>query len=301
MDCERWTGHLLAALLVLPLLDRVIMTNTGSLKDDRFLWWSDAAACLLWTTLGGMTSLGLLWLAEILHRRWRPPTESDKTAARFLLLPPQRKGILAKAEAHADESTHRRILRPDRGLGKTYAVVVEHLGPGYREEGGPPRLYAGHALASALLIASFVVYAGFGIAQGYFHRADLAPSGVWGTQLLAVGVLLTWALTGLSFCLDRIRLPVALPILIWFYLMTLFPSNEHHFTIFPRDQKTPKIPTAAEVVGDRESIIVVSAGGGGIRAAAWAARVLVGLDELSRKDPGFAPVRKSVSRRTSDC
>src|SRR5262249_4045130 len=103
--------------------------------------------------------------------------------------------------------------------------------------------------------------------------------------LLAAGILLTWAMAGLSFFLDRLRVPVALPILLWFYLMTWVPSNEHRFPIFARAPKTYEAPDAVAVVCEREAVIVVAAGGGGIRASAWAARVLVGLEELSRKDP----------------
>ncbi len=283
MDCERWTGHWLAALLVLPLLHRVIVTNTASREVKGFFWWSEVAGRLEWTVIGGLISLSLLWLAEILHRRWRPPTESDKAAARFLLLPPQRRGLLARAEAQADKNVRRKMLRPNRGLGKIYARLVGHLGPGYRADSDPSKLYAGHALAASLLLASFVVYLGFGIPQAYFQNADSAPSSLG--YLLSTGVLLTWGLTGLSFFFDRLRVPVALPILAWFYLMTYFPSNEHHFAVFPRAHGVPQTPTAAEVVGARESIIVVAAAGGGIRASAWTARVLVGLDELCRKDP----------------
>ena len=186
MDCERWTGHWLAALLVLPLLHRVIVTNTASREVKGFFWWSEVAGRLEWTVIGGLISLSLLWLAEILHRRWRPPTESDKAAARFLLLPPQRQGLLARAEAQADKKVRRKMLRPNRGLGKIYARLVGHLGPGYRADSDASKLYAGHALAASLLLASFVVYLGFGVPQAYFQNADLAPSSLG--YLLSTGV-----------------------------------------------------------------------------------------------------------------
>jgi Patatin-like phospholipase len=282
MDCERWLGHALAALLVAPLLVRVIAANPGVRLDAGFSRWSDVAGCLASTLIAGFLSLALLWLAEIALRRRLAPSESDKTSVRFLLLPPHRKGPLARTEVKADEANAETPPQQNREPGKIFAGFVRLLGPGFRAEGSS-KLYAGHTLATSLLLASLVVYAVLGMPQGFGKSGDKAPSSL--AYLLSAGVLLTWALSGMSFFFDRLRVPVALPILVWFYLMTLVPSNEHHFPILKRNGGMFRPPTAAEVVGERESIIVVAAGGGGIRAAAWAARVLVGLDELSRKDP----------------
>ena len=283
MDCERWTGHVLAALLVLPLLSRVVAVNTALPWLSGFDWWSTLARLLACSVVGGLISIALLWLAELGHRYLRPPSDSAETSARFLLLPPHAAGLLSKVEAKVDRENPAKDSAVYRWSTRLFSRAALWLGPGYRQEGEePPRLLAGHPLALALLVVSLWLYALLGVPQA-FHQTNLAPSSLG--YLFAIGILLTWALAGLSFFLDRLRVPVALPILVWFYLMTWVPSNEHHFTIVPRDPGLPRAPSAAEVVGDRDSIIVVAAGGGGIRAAAWAARVLIGLDELSRKDP----------------
>ena len=297
MDSERWFGHVAIAFLIVPLIARVARTNALSLATQTFKMptVSTVAIVLVAGVIGTVAAVALFWLAELLHRVLRPPSDSAERSLRFLLLPPHREGWLTRLERRADRRDPQYNSRIYRWIAAFFSKIAKWFGPGYREPDNPePRLLAGHALAMVLLLAAIVLHLLLGLPHLYFRTSsppDSLPLLVVAElpatlpYLISAGILLTWLLCGLSFLVDRLRVPVALPIVLWFYLMKFVAWNDHRFLMQRRDWSTPAAPDAAAVVGDRETIVVVAASGGGIRATAWTARVLAGLEELARKDP----------------
>lgn len=175
------------------------------------------------------------------------------------------------------------------------------LGPGYQ-----PR--HGHVVATAMLALGTAAYLGV----GWAFRPGLAPLGCRGGAmqlcfpslgyLLLIGIALAWLLPGLSFLLDRWRLPV-LPLLAlaWLLPLLLFDPG-HGFRLLDRPPEQAPPPTAPEALaawlrpgpcrptavgsgaagaaaGEAPPLVLVAAAGGGIKAALWTATVLGGLEE----------------------
>lgn len=167
------------------------------------------------------------------------------------------------------------------------------LGPGYQ-----PR--RPHLAAGAMLALWGLVYLGIGLA----FQPGLAPLGcrdlalrlcfpVLG-YLLLTATTLAWLLPGLSFLLDHWRLPVLPGLAVLVLLPLLLFDPGHSFQLQPRPAKTVAAPTPPEALrawmrpgpcqgpdtGEGPPpLVVVTAAGGGIKAALWTATVLGGLEE----------------------
>ena len=106
-------------------------------------------------------------------------------------------------------------------------------------------------------------------------------------------------LTASSFFLDRYRLPVPIVLLIAWILLGLVSRNDHYFAMLPVEENAPAPPTLFELVSTWEpgpdgnnplqlpvgkdgkrTLVVVSAAGGGIQAAAWTTKVLTELHKI---------------------
>jgi hypothetical protein len=180
------------------------------------------------------------------------------------------------------------------------------------------------------LPASFVGYVGVG---GVVYRRQVFASLQWLISVLAyflyLGLsffdqltlptfslifllltLLCWSFAGLSFFVDRYRIPLVFVVLAWGFVAGKFPQNDHFYEVF--DRKAPlKEPVAGSeilqyyaglssnsstvhsapntITGCKPSqngqpIVLVATTGGGIQASAWTARVLAGL---AADIPGF--------------
>src|SRR5207247_358032 len=105
--------------------------------------------------------------------------------------------------------------------------------------------------------------------------------------VLLLILVLCWLASGVAFFVDRYRVPLLLPLLALPILTAWLPWSDHVYRTELHDEGYS--PTAAEVLGLSEApVIVVAANGGGIQAAAWAARVLTGLDKTLRPEFGDA-------------
>lgn len=156
-------------------------------------------------------------------------------------------------------------------------------------------------LAASFLILMFVAFAA---ACATACSPDFA-SWIWFEHfpvLSAVAVLMTsfaFILCGTAFWADRYRIPVlTLTIVAISILQWIVPRGEHFFSPIQRTQVANVVdPVAAfdhfkhVVCHDEQScpIIIVTASGGGIHAAAWTSMVLTELEKQFSKDqPGFA-------------
>jgi hypothetical protein len=154
-----------------------------------------------------------------------------------------------------------------------------------------PLLLGGHGFAAAALGVTCVVYAILGIARWLEiswqvqHRMAVSSLPLVPT-LSCVALLLTllgYLLSGLAFLLDRFRVPVLVPLLLFAAAQGNWPQADHFFTPYQHQQRLPLTP--AEVLDQGgDAAVVVATSGGGIQAAAWTATVLSRLQLESPRD-----------------
>jgi hypothetical protein len=197
-------------------------------------------------------------------------------------------------------------------LGGLLAWAVDCLGPGYTcvvkdkdHPDGYKVLAPGHAQALLWLGIVVLIYLGNYVLTIWF---DWVPVENWPFpslfNLLLLVFLVGCLLAGLSFLLDYYRIPVLLT--LGFVSMLLYQVNrtDHYYDLNPGGKKdSPKadlqltkvfhdlpkgdkprdrFPRVAPQAGgpEKRTLVVVTAAGGGIQAAAWTAEVLAGLDKL---------------------
>ena len=278
-----WRGHFIAGLLVVPLLHRIYVTTIGEpsragLFQPPLPAGPTGRAVIAWMALGFVMSMFVLWLIQVLHRLLLPRESREKS----VLFPASAQPSWVDRWAQQTDLLRSVGLRGavDRRLG----TLARLLGPGYAkpDQNGEPRLAAGHSLALIQLAASFALYFVLQLPRQW-RWFDVEPSSL--AYLIAAMILLCWGLSGLAFLFDRWRVPVLVLILAWFLAVSKFTASDHSFPVLLSPPSCGAMPTPEEVVGDRETMIVVATSGGGIRSAAWTARVLTGLETLARADP----------------
>lgn len=189
----------------------------------------------------------------------------------------------------------RMVLPPDR-----LRRVPRALGAGYIDYSSG-RVLPGPAWILVLLGATMT-----GCIVSNHHIAWLIANGRPVTLFptiayIAIGItMLTLFLVSLSFFFDRYRVPVVLVAMLWFAMPYLGSHSGNFFTIthasctkaadeasgldcsVPADIQTAIDPwlkeEEARAPGQKPTLVVVSASGGGVQATAWTARVLTGLE-----------------------
>ncbi len=159
------------------------------------------------------------------------------------------------------------------------------LGPwarlGYVDEHG--HVLDAHVGMAAVFGGLFVCYLwGY---EGWYpgvERAWLIPPTI-GFVLMLVA-LLTALLSGITFFLDRFRIPLLAGIALSLWLIDAWRDTDHYYEVFPaREGAEVSLPDARDTLAawsDGEPgrpIVIVCAEGGGIQAASWTARALTGL------------------------
>jgi hypothetical protein len=171
--------------------------------------------------------------------------------------------------------------------------------PGYTIEGpdGSPRLAHGHAQAIVGFAAVLAVYVGHFLLVKVFgmralHAADIPPLFL----LLVLLMLLGFFLQGAAFALDHDWIPASLAVVFFAFAIYQFSRTDHLFSLGNRTASggvraapqaariaAPELQAVAKTWHEQRvpsrTLVAVTASGGGIQAAAWTARVLVGLHE----------------------
>lgn len=162
-------------------------------------------------------------------------------------------------------------------------------------------LLPGHGFALILLLLSLAFYATLGISkalviagaglQRWWKIGALPAVPTLGCVLLLL-LLYCWLFSGLAFLLDRFRIPILLPLALILAVAAQFPQSDHYFHAQENVKSTPLYPAEALAGAPADSAIVVCASGGGIQAAAWAAKV---LEKLTAGNPAFAESVRLIS------
>src|SRR5262245_5245546 len=146
------------------------------------------------------------------------------------------------------------------------------------------QIWGRHAFAFLQLLLSFAFYVALFIIKLKVFGAGPArvPTICY---LLILAMMGCWALAGLSFIVDRFRVPLLAVLIAYGVLISVFPEGDHFFSAVDPIAGTDRGIDAARVLARRAGrpAIVVATEGGGIQAAAWTTRVLAGLQSESHK------------------
>jgi hypothetical protein len=186
-------------------------------------------------------------------------------------------------------------------LPKLFAAVLKHLpakndGPlnrliksipgdkeGYIDNG---EVNQRHRFALAALIITLIIYAVLGLLKKAISFGE-RPVPIVSTlaMFMLLITVLCWIFAGLTFFLDRFRVPVILVAGAYLWVTGLLPQTD----AFYRTKLGSSLPARYQLIRPAQAlapgnssvsgqpVIVIAAEGGGIRAAAWTARVLEGL------------------------
>jgi hypothetical protein len=170
------------------------------------------------------------------------------------------------------------------------------LGPGYAlvtPVGGVKRIRSGHIIATGMVALLGVIYVWLGwVSEPGLHSLSVAVAAY---VAILLGLIL-WIVAGLTFFLDRYRVPVLLAIIAAISFLGTLVDTDHYYPVPTTDAKAVPGLTPKELLAkwwelhrnDHSPLVVVTAAGGGIQAAAWTAIV---LKQLANQIPQF---RKSI-------
>jgi hypothetical protein len=158
-------------------------------------------------------------------------------------------------------------------------AFLSSLGPGFTKDG--TTVYDGHYIALWSLLLCAFVYLAIGISK-FFKLGDPAKVPTL-ADLLVFLMILCWGLSSVTFILDRFRVPLLLPLLLVAIISSHIHTTDHYFYMFETKHSEDLQPAQVIRAGKPGlPVVVIAASGGGIKAAAWTARVLTGLEEDSR-------------------
>ena len=154
-------------------------------------------------------------------------------------------------------------------------TAIQSLGRGYG--GDAWKLHAGAMLASA---ASLTLYAVLGL-YGYLRLGKSHTVPALASPLLALMVL-GWVGGAAQFWLCRYHVPLLLLVAVLGVINTWVPGSDHTYGMVDHAERAAGTPVEVLQAGNSPRAIVVAAAGGGIQAAAWTTRVLLGLNEETK-------------------
>lgn len=222
--------------------------------------------------------------------------------------------VIRELLRHPDESPPSLLLpmRP-RWLDRLPTLRRHAPGPPAPADSGHGNGYVNPATArfrpGHLMGASFFAITAGLYALGFFLlRPDRGSMPALGYVLLIL-MLAGWALPGISFFLDRYRVPVLLPLLALSYLSSQVFDTDHYYKLLvPKvlpatggaTSVLPSVPPgkAFQVAQEKNPepghpVVLVATTGGGITAALWTTRVLTSLQR--EIGPGFSRSIRLIS------
>jgi len=244
----------LSALLAVPMLVTLIAGSPGS--------WTVA----LGAVVGGV-ALALAGL--VLTAAGQKMAASPDAPAPDLVLP-------------TDWGPFRRI--PSMGRPPTKSDAADHpetgRGPtvGYRHH-QTSKLVPGHLLATTFFLITLAVYV-----AGYFaFRPGVVLIPSLG-HLMLILLLVGWGLPGVSFALDRYRVPVLLLLIAASFFANTLARSDHFYEVLPEGEVEEVALEQVFDAADRSQggdapVVLVATSGGGITASLWTATVLTGLQQ----------------------
>lgn len=242
-------------------------------------WWKWLAAAFGGAIIAYVVGFLGLVISVALAPHYRNPAEK-----RFDIPFPFSKRILIWADAF-------QVPRPAWFPQWDLKRLPSDLRCGYVDFEG--HLYPGQWLVLMLLAISAGVY----FIVGLYKSSRLgAPSHVPAVAyVLVLMLVLNWVFSMLAFFLDRYRVPLLLPVVLFCALAGQFSLSDHYFAmhhnthiqpVSPSQTLSVRAPKFPQTNRRNGGVAVVATAGGGIQAAGWTARVLTGLQEQCPATPG---------------
>ena len=164
--------------------------------------------------------------------------------------------------------------------------VAARLGPGYGtkpSDGNPPALHSGFRFASWVVLIFLICYVYSGEIT-YWHLRSLDqwdPGGASNNvlnYLLMFLILWNCILAGITFFVDRFRIPALVALGFLLLVISFLGGSDHQFLTLNQTISSSSLPTPQQVFRQSpESVVVVAAAGGGIQSAAWTSKALCSL------------------------
>ena len=173
------------------------------------------------------------------------------------------------------------------GIVAFLARIVSRLGPGYAEQEPTTRRWRwrpGHgqlAIFAGVLSSAYVAALIF----SEVPRPNSWYSALYGllTMMLSICLLTT----GAAFLMDFFRIPLVPTLLaVSFFTWWVSDADSYYQVKQPADLRPLTLEQVAftKLQPPKKTLVVVTAAGGGIQAAAWTAQVLTGLEEIYGKE-----------------
>jgi hypothetical protein len=282
------TSWLVVALVPISVL-------IGTVCQRTELCQSDKARGVLFGFLGANALIFLAQFLQFLFTSHQHTGTRQKPA--YLVFPFDRIPVLS---ALLDWAYHSRppLEGRRRRLEELAASRLTFLGPGYlyRQADGRVSFHSGHILAFVLALLCFTAWIGLG--AGHASRIGASGRG-WSTPALAyIMVLLmvvSWVLSGVTFFLDRYRVPALLLLCAWIFVTGQLPQSDFIFRVAAGDAFSQKVISelAAQIPnqpgqrnGFTDNLALISGVSGGSVGALYVGAALSGkLDDDLRKQP----------------
>jgi hypothetical protein len=253
-------------------------------------WWSWGFAALAGAAIAYAAGFFGIVFSITLAPRYHPGERKYDAEQRFQIPFFFRRSILR----WADNFRLIRLRDPNRFANWAKANIPEDVRAGYLDDEG--HLFPAQWLVLMFLLISLIVYLSLGTFRGY--RLGMPTSVPAATYVLVLMLVANWVLSVIAFFLDRYRVPLLLPIILFCTLAGQFPQSDHYFAM--RDGVLVAPVSPAETLashGKRHptGVVVVATAGGGIQAAGWTARVLTGLQEQCSKVNSAANFADSIA------
>ena len=147
---------------------------------------------------------------------------------------------------------------------------------GYVSSGPGPDSWIDHLAALAAFSGTLVLYA----VLGFYGRLRLGKTRMVPAlcSALMLMMMLGWMLSAAAFFFDAWRVPVLVIVALAGIVTAQSTQSDHFYNLKDRTDLEPAAgPASTIIAASTRRIIVVAANGGGVQAAAWTARVLLGL------------------------
>lgn len=281
---ERGWQRLRSPVLMLLWLVALAAPLLGTaIRSSDNLWWQEIAAVVL----GAMATALLIGIGFVVREWFVEPSTGD------LPLPgTPNHSVSTRAKEHPAPKFARPLARSlQRLLGRA------PFGAGYVDTATSAPL-PGHLFLLVLSTLTIVLYlAGYVALRPDIVERDIVPALGY---VLVVLIMIGWLLPGLSFLLDRSRVPVLLLATVFCASLYFISDIDHYYPVTDRISSPPQAwlePALAawknrQLEQRKPVLVAVAANGGGITASYWTACVLQGLAE---EIPGFTGAVQVVS------
>jgi hypothetical protein len=259
-------GVLWACLLAAPIiLAQFVEREEFGLNREAILW--RCGAVLVGGVIAYAAAFGGLFLTTLAGPPGNSPADKTFPTPGFL------RRTLAFATSHQIQRSWVemwgiRLKRLPAGLWVGYLDPDSGL------------FWSGHWLALTFAVAIGVLTLVLDLYRhAYLGEKSPVPALAY---MLILLLNLNWILAFLAFLLDRYRIPLLIPLVLFCGVGAYSPSSDHYYSSqagAPIETITP-----ADVLRARRGkpIVLVATAGGGIQAGAWTAQVLSGLQQMSK-------------------